>query len=95
MKYLLVVSVFVLLAGCASQAHRTTGLIETQDSLMSGCTRLGMVTETSNAGWISTNWARELMVKKVKERAEQLGATHIVWLHQTDDSAAAEAYRCK
>lgn len=95
MRYLLSVILFFWISGCTSPTNRPPDLIETQDCLVSGCTMLGMVTETADAGWISAHAARYRMLGKIRARAGQLGATHIVWLHKTDDSAAAKAYRCE
>jgi hypothetical protein len=69
-------------------------LTETQSQLVAGCDMLAVITETANADSLSVYLARREMVKRVKARAVQLGATHIVWLHNTNDSAAAQAYRC-
>jgi hypothetical protein len=70
-------------------------LTETQPQLVAGCDMLSMVAETANAERLFPYFARKEMIKRVKARAVELGATHIVWLHQTNESAAAEAYRCK
>jgi hypothetical protein len=70
-------------------------LIETQPQLVAGCDMLAMISETANADQLSAYLARRGMVKRVKARAVELGATHIVWLHNTNESAAAQAYRCE
>jgi hypothetical protein len=58
------------------------------------CLRLGMLVETADAGNPSAYWAARRMLNRLNERALQLKATHIVWLHRTSNSAAIEAYRC-
>ncbi|RJQ86873.1 MAG: hypothetical protein C4519_01355 [Desulfobacteraceae bacterium] len=95
MKSMVFLGLLICLAGCASQNEGSTELIETQEPLVTGCSMLGVISETADAGWISEHAARYRMIGKVKARAAQLGTTHIVWLHKTDYSAAAKAYRCK
>jgi hypothetical protein len=89
----------LLIVGCAhisdplkdpySQLH------EVQAQQVVACDMLAVVAETADADKLFPYFARREMVRRVKARASQLGATHIVWLHQTNDSAAAQAYRCK
>ena len=69
-------------------------VIETEKQLVEGCTMLGVVTETADAGDPFAAAAKTNMILKVRDRAGRLGATHIVWLHQTSTMATAEAYRC-
>jgi hypothetical protein len=89
---LLIIVAAVGLTGCA--AGPNSSLVATQAPLIENCQRLGFVTEKADAGHLSAFLAKHAMVRKVENRAIQLGATHIVWLHQTDHSAAARAYRC-
>jgi hypothetical protein len=53
-----------------------------------------MLAETADAADPFDIWAAQSMYKRIRDRALDLSATHIVWLHKTDHSAAAEAYRC-
>ena len=69
-------------------------LVETEKQLVADCDFLGVVTETADAANPFSLAAETNMVLQVRERAGQLGATHIVWLHKTGTMAAAEAYRC-
>jgi hypothetical protein len=81
-------------AGCTHFKDPYPQLRETQPQLVAGCALLGTVAETADADRISATLAQRAMVDKVKERSVALGATHIVWLHQTRNSAAAQAYQC-
>lgn len=83
------------LTGCAQFRNVYPELVETQASLVEGCQRLGMISETANADHPSAYMARREMENRARERAYQLGATHIVWLHNTETSAALQAYRCR
>jgi len=69
-------------------------LVETEKQLVQNCALLGVVAETADAANPFSAAAGINMVLRVRERAGQLGATHLVWLHQTDTMATAEAYRC-
>lgn len=69
-------------------------VIETEKQLVEGCKLLGVIAETADAGNPFPAAAETNMVLRVRERAGQLGATHIVWLHQTGTMATAEAYQC-
>ncbi len=69
-------------------------LIETEKQLVTNCSFLGLVAETADASNPLALAAQTNMVLRVRERAGQLGATHIVWLHKTGTMAAAEAYQC-
>ena len=70
-------------------------LIETEKQLVAGCNYLGLVGETADAANPFSLAAETNMVLRVRERAGQLGATHIVWLHKTGTMATAEAYQCR
>ena len=69
-------------------------LMETEKNLVSACKMVGVIAETADAGNPFAYAATLNMRLRVRERAGMLGATHIVWLHKTATSAAAEAYRC-
>lgn len=93
-KFLVITAVFILLSGCAYFQAPRLQLVETQAQLVVDCKLLGTIAETANADRILTYFAHRAMVQKIRERAVALGATHIVWLHNTDDAATAQAYRC-
>lgn len=98
MKFFSAIAVPALLfclTGCAQFQNTYPELVETQPSLVSGCERLGMISETADADHPSAYMARRAMENRARERAYQLGATHIVWLHSTETSAALQAYRCR
>lgn len=96
--HLLIMMAAIWMAGCAHLPNPFRdpfpNLVETQPQLVTGCDMLGTVAETADADRISDRMAKRAMINEVRERATQLGATHIVWLHRTDASATAQAYRC-
>jgi len=69
-------------------------LIETEKPMAAECRFIGMVTETADASNPFPAAAEANMVLRVRERAGQMGATHIVWLHKSGTMATAEFYRC-
>ena len=85
----------LLTMGCAHSKDPYDGrLTEVAPELVSGCSLINVISENANAGdpfpWLAT----KKMIQRVKARAVQLRATHLVWLHKTELAAAAEAYRC-
>jgi hypothetical protein len=69
-------------------------LVETEAQLVGDCMMIATITETADAGNPFPIDAKVAMLKRVKSRAVQLDATHLVWLHKTYSSATAQAYRC-
>ena len=69
-------------------------ILEAERQQVTGCILLGVVSETADAANPWSIAAKQNMIFRVRERAGQLGATHIVWLHKTGSMATAEAYDC-
>ncbi len=88
----------VLLVGLSACAvWRGTGysqLIETEAQMVGDCILVATITDTANAVNPFPIDAKVAMIRRIKDRAVQMDATHIVWLHKTYSSAAAQAYRC-
>ena len=81
--------------GCTNRIYDPyPDLMETEKALVGGCEQIAVINETADAGNVLAFDATEKMLIRVRDRAGLLGATHIVWLHRTSHSAAAEAYRC-
>ena len=95
MKFAFIAILSMLLAGCVYMDQRKLAHIqETDRRMVAGCASLGVLSETTDAGNPFTFYAEQRMLVNIKQRAAQLGATHIVWLHKTSQSASAEAFRC-
>jgi hypothetical protein len=98
MRYLSIIMILwvgVILTACPHWfVEPYPDLIETEKQLVTGCNFLGLVVETADAANPFSLAAETNMVLRVRERAGQLGATHIVWLHKTATTATAEAYQC-
>ena len=69
-------------------------ILEAETQQMAGCTLLGVVSETADAANPWSIAAKQNMIFRVRERAGQLGATHIVWRHKTGNMATVKAYNC-
>ena len=97
MRYVLCFVVFGLTFwGCSHHwvQEPYPDILEAEKPQIAGCTMLGILSETADAANPWSFAAKGNMIFKVRERAGQLGATHIVWLHKTGNMATAEAYDC-
>jgi N-acyl-L-homoserine lactone synthetase len=72
----------------------TPDLVEAEAPQVIDCQRLGVVTDTADAGNLSAYDATYRMVANIKTRAVRMGATHIVWVDKNQLSATAIAYQC-
>lgn len=86
----------LILLGCTYQwvQEPYPEILEAEKQQVDKCRMLGMVSESADAANPFSLAAEHNMILRVRERAGQLGATHIVWLHRTSTMASAEAYRC-
>ncbi len=86
----------LILLGCSyhwfEEPH--PDILEAEKQQVDGCAMLGVVSETADAANPWSIAAKQNMIFRVRERAGQLGATHIVWLHKTSSMATAQAYNC-
>jgi hypothetical protein len=69
-------------------------LAEVEIQQVAACQQVGALSETLDTGRIITPLARREMVARLNSRAQALGATHLVWVYRTDQTAAARAFRC-
>ena len=70
-------------------------LVETDERTVQNCRNLGSVSRTADmTKYFGVHLTRR-NIQLVKQQAAQLGATHIVWLYQYKNSAAALAYSCR
>ena len=87
--------IFIIFLACTK--HRFPNLVVAEPGMVSQCQYLDTVSETSDPGKFATDyhWAEyydgEL---KVLQRANNMEATHIVWLYNHPIGSAASAYRC-
>ncbi len=69
-------------------------LVEAEWQQVAECQQVGTLSETVDTARIVTPLARREMVERLYARAQSLGATHLVWVYRTDQTAAVRAYRC-
>lgn len=95
-RFLLAVTLGLLIicTGCKQYFLPEPGIIETEADLMRPCNRLGSITETSDPGKIIQWLEVWKMKRRVKLRADKLGASHMVWEYETNESVAATVYFC-
>lgn len=97
MRLLMTFVLFILaVGGCSRHVYDEPypDLLEAEKQQVKGCTMLGVVSETADAANPWSLAAEQNMIFRVRERAGQLGATHLVWLHQSGTMATAQVYHC-
>ena len=97
MKTILYIALVALaLGGCNSHwfDEPYPDILEAEKVQVAGCSDLGMISESAEAANPWSIAAKQNMIFRVRERAGQMGATHIVWLHKTGTMASAQAYQC-
>ena len=65
-----------------------------EEPMVQGCEHIATLSETTDPGRILYNWRSSKHQNVIIQRAENLGATHVVWLHDYQLGSAADAYRC-
>ncbi len=86
---------FILLSGCTK--NRFPNLFVAEEKMVRDCQYLDTISESSDPGKFVTNdqfvefYDGEL---KVLERANNMQATHIVWMYNHPIGSSASAYRC-
>jgi hypothetical protein len=85
----------ILLSGCTN--NRFPNLFVAEEKMVRDCQYLDTISESSDPGKFVTNYQLveyydgEL---KVLERANNMAATHIVWMYNHPIGSSASAYRC-
>ena len=86
---------FILLSGCTN--NRFPNLLIAEEILVLDCQYLDTISESSDPGKFVTNYQFAEFYDgelKVLERANNLQATHIVWMYNHPSGSSASAYRC-
>jgi hypothetical protein len=65
-----------------------------EEPMVEGCAHIATLTETTDPGRVLDNYRPTEHQAEILRRAENLGATHVVWLHDYRIGSAANAYRC-
>ena len=81
----------------ACTPNRFTNLVVAEDGLVQNCCYLDTISETSDPGKSIINYKYYKYYDgelKVLERADNMGATHLVWLYNSAIGSSGSAYRC-
>jgi hypothetical protein len=90
----------VWLSGCVEAGRMASRLdpdqrpLAVEDSAVSDCELLGALAEDIDPGCLSMTAERVRCELEVRDRARQMGATHIVWIYRLSTGVAAKAFRC-
>jgi hypothetical protein len=93
-KWMILISI-IIFAGCTKT--RFPNLFVAEQQMVQDCQYLDTISEVSDPGKFVTNYQ---FVKyydgelKVLERADNMKATHIVWMYNYPAGSSASAYRC-
>ena len=94
-KKLIIFFLLVFLAACAK--NRFPDIIVAEENMVLNCRYLDTVSEISDPGKVifpfkyNNPYDAE---SKVMERAGNMGASHIVWMHNYPVGSSADLYRC-
>ena len=94
-KWILLVAVLFFLS-CTQ--NRFPNLMVAEEGMVETCAYLDTISETSDPGKPVTNYKYYKYYDgemKVLERADNIGATHLVWLYNYPIGSSGAAYRCK
>ena len=86
-----------ILALMACARNRVPNLVVAEEGMVNTCDYLDTISETSDPGKPITSYKNYKYYDgelKVLERADNMGATHLVWLYNYPIGSAASAYRC-
>jgi hypothetical protein len=94
MKKISILIVLLIIWACAS-SDKHFGIIPTENELVRDCQYLDTISESADPGKLLPNFQKNDAQLKVLQRADRLGATHIVWLYNYKNmGAAAMVYSC-
>ena len=65
-----------------------------EESMVQGCEHITTLSGLTDPGRHLANYRPTEHQDEILDRAANLGATHIVWLHDYRLGSAADAYRC-
>lgn len=86
----------IIFCGCTK--YRFPNLRVAEEKMVQDCQFLDTISETSDPGKFVTNYQFDEFYDgelKVLERADNMEATHIVWMYNHPIGSAASAYRCE
>lgn len=94
MKTILSIFLSLILGGCIG-SNQYVNIVRTESQMVQDCQYLDTIAESSDPGRILPNLRPSDAERNVLQRADRLGATHIVWVYNDPRmGSAAEVYRC-
>ena len=66
-----------------------------EEPMVRGCKHIATLSQITDTGRILHNLRPAGHQEEILKRAENLGATHVVWLHDYRLGSAADVYRCE
>jgi hypothetical protein len=93
-KWIILISISFLVA-CTQ--NRFPNLVIAEEGMVNTCHYLNTISETSDPGKPITSYKYYKYYDgelKVLERADHMGATHLVWLYNYAIGSSGAAYRC-
>ena len=81
----------------ACTTNRFQNLVVAEEGMVQNCSYLDTISEMSDPGKPIINYKYYKYYDgelKVLERADNMGATHLVWLHNSAICSSGSAYRC-
>jgi hypothetical protein len=91
----IILTAISLLVACTQ--NRFPNLVIAEEGMVNTCHYLDTISETSDPGKSITNYKYYKYYDgelKVLERADHMGATHLVWLYNHAVGSSGSAYRC-
>ena len=94
LKWIIIIGI-PLLGACTQ--NRFPNLVVAEEGMVTNCTYLGTISETSDPGKPLTSYKYYKYYDgemKVLERADYMGGTHLVWLYNYHIGSSGAVYRC-
>jgi len=88
----------LIIVFCSCTKYRFPNLRVAEEKMVRDCQYLDTISESSDPGKFVTNYQFDEFFDgelKVMERANNMEATHIVWMYNHPIGSAASAYRCE
>lgn len=88
---------FVLLFLCACTQNRFPSLVVAEEGMVQDCHYLDTISDISDPGKMVLPYKYGKFYDgelKVLERANHMGATHVVWIYNYSIGSSASVYRC-
>ena len=94
MRTVIIVFLSIILGACIFSSEYVN-IVPTEPQMVQDCQYLDTIAENSDPGRILFQYRPSDAERNVLQRADRLGATHIVWIYNNPRmGSAAEVYKC-